>query len=198
MTYKQMNGSFSQSSPSSMAAIHGWDKDQIHRPRSTSDITELHQSDTRRSRLNSPSTQLLLQPPLAQSTSSTNNVDTVDFYDVGNVLGEIGILEKAVSKIDAECETDAQLYFIEREKLEKLMKEQTVLEERMWKILAVHISSTLLIQTPEYQVCVRLSCTVYVHTHHVVGVLHHGQRWRNMSQPGGGGAKIKWATWDCG
>lgn len=54
--------------------------------------------------------------------------------------------------MDAICETDVQVFFIEREKLEKLMKEYPVLELRMWKILGVHIASTLLIQTTEYQV----------------------------------------------
>lgn len=107
----------------------------------------------------SHSTGTSLHPPEKSHSSNSsghsatyNVVESMDFYDVGNVLGEIGILEQAVSQIDAVCETDVMVFFIEREKLENLMKEQPVLEERMWKILAVHIASTLLIQTAEYQV----------------------------------------------
>jgi CRP-like cAMP-binding protein len=81
-----------------------------------------------------------------------NLVECIDFYDVGNVLGEIGILEHKENEIDAICETDVQVFLIERMKLELLMQRYPVLRDRMWKILGIHIASTLLIKLVEYQV----------------------------------------------
>ena len=89
-----------------------------------------------------------------KSTMLLNMVECIDFYDVGNVLGEIGILEQKVNHIDALCETDVEVFFIERVKLERLMKKYPVLNERMWKILGVHIASTLLTKLTEYEVCI--------------------------------------------
>ena len=71
---------------------------------------------------------------------------------MGNVLGEIGILEQRENQFEAVCETDVKVFFISRDELEKLMKKHPVLEERMWKILAVHIASTVLSNTTEYNV----------------------------------------------
>ena len=98
------------------------------------------------------SAQNSLNFPFADKAMLMNMVQCVDFYDVGNVLGEIGILELKVNQIDAICETDVQVFFIEREKLEKLMKKYPVLKERMWKILGVHIASTMLAKLTEYEV----------------------------------------------
>lgn len=87
-----------------------------------------------------------------RSSMLLNMVECIDFYDVGNVLGEIGILERKDNEIDAICETDVQVFFIDKLKLEVLMQKHPVLMERMWKILGVHIASTLLIKLAEYQV----------------------------------------------
>ena len=104
----------------------------------------------------------LLTPDRSHSTANTvldkstmllNMVECIDFYDVGNVLGEIGILENRENEIDAICETDVQVFLIERNQLENLMLKYPVLRDRMWKILGVHIASTLLIKLAEYQVC---------------------------------------------
>ena len=86
------------------------------------------------------------------NSAKTAHVECIDFCDVGNILGETGILEQKVNEVDAICETDVQLFFIEREKVEMLIKEYPVLKERMWKLLGVHIASTLLIQQSDYQV----------------------------------------------
>lgn len=85
-------------------------------------------------------------------SAKTAHVEAIDFCDVGNILGEIGILEQKVNEVDAICETDVQLFFIGREKVEMLITEYPVLKDRMWKLLGVHIASTLLIQLSEYQV----------------------------------------------
>ncbi len=88
-------------------------------------------------------------------TSHMNVVECIDFCDVGNVLGEIGILEQKVNEVDAICETDVQVFFIGKEKVEMLIKEHPVLKDRLWKLLGVHIASTLLMQLSEYQVNVQ-------------------------------------------
>ena len=154
------------SRPSSPTLLE--DKSHFGRLRSASDVPEFHKQDTRKTDHVHHNTSMLsvqrsnnnlLSPDRLLASSSTsaiptyyNVVESIDFYDVGNVLGEIGILRNAASQIDAVCETDVKVFFIERGKLEQLMIEHPVLEERMWKILAVHIASTLLVQTPEYQV----------------------------------------------
>lgn len=81
-----------------------------------------------------------------------NMVECIDFYDVGNTLGEIGILECKENQIDAICETDVQVFFIERRTVEDLLSKYPVLRDRMWKIVGVHIASSLLTKLTEYQV----------------------------------------------
>lgn len=83
-------------------------------------------------------------------------VECIDFYDVGNVLGEIGILEHKENEIDAICETDVDVFFIQKEKLEILMTKHPVLLERMWKILGIHIAATVLTKLTEYEVCMKI------------------------------------------
>lgn len=87
-------------------------------------------------------------------SAKTANVESIDFCDRGNILGEIGILEQKVNEVDAICETDVQVFFIGKEKVEMLIKEHPVLKDRMWKLLGVHIASTLLSQLSEYQVAI--------------------------------------------
>ena len=112
-------------------------------------------------------------PPSLNSSESTvpregksarvNVVECIDFCDVGNVLGEIGILEQRVNEVDAICETDVMVFFIARHKVESLIKEHPVLKDRLWKLLGVHIASTLLIQLSEYQVLIDLIYTCRLH-----------------------------------
>ena len=90
---------------------------------------------------------------LDKSSMLLNVVECIDFYDVGNVLGEIGILERKDNEIDAICETNVQVFLIQKQNLENLMQKYPVLKDRMWKILGIHIASTLLIKQDEYQVC---------------------------------------------
>lgn len=81
-----------------------------------------------------------------------NMVECIDFYDVGNILGEIGILEHKENQIDAICETDVQVFFIEKKTVDDLLSKYPVLRDRMWKIVGVHLACSLLTKSTEYQV----------------------------------------------
>lgn len=108
---------------------------QLHSSRS--DLYRLHSS---------------VSSSIDKSSLFLNLVECIDFYDVGHVLGETGILKRKDNEIDAICETDVQVFLIKKKDLEHLMLAFPVLKDRMWKILGVHIASSLLIKQDEYQV----------------------------------------------
>ncbi len=104
-----------------------------------------------------PSDRNLSHNPLLPNTFHGHDypnliTESFDFYEAGNVMGEIGMLEQGINEVGAICETDVQVFFIEREKLEHLLYIYPILEEKLWKIVGVGIAATILGQLTEYQV----------------------------------------------
>ena len=158
VTYKQLDHSYSTSS-SNIFAIPGVE----NKNRTTSLGVSTLAPKAPQSSNGSPShasSELPIDKSGRSSTSSIidkstmllNMVECIDFYDVGNILGEIGILEHKENQIDAICETDVQVFFIEKKTVDDLLSRYPVLRDRMWKIVGVHIASSLLAKLTEYQV----------------------------------------------
>ncbi|XP_078585490.1 sperm-specific sodium:proton exchanger-like isoform X2 [Branchiostoma floridae x Branchiostoma japonicum] len=76
-----------------------------------------------------------------------------DYLTSGNIIGEMGILNKQPRSTSVSCETSIQTYYISAEDMDMAFDLFSVnfLKERIWRVVAIRISTPLLLKTLAYQ-----------------------------------------------
>ncbi|KAI8489565.1 Sodium/hydrogen exchanger 10 [Branchiostoma belcheri] len=76
-----------------------------------------------------------------------------DYLTSGNIIGEIGILNKQPRSTSVSCETSVQTYYISAEDMDMAFDlfSSNFLKARIWRVVAIRISTPLLLKTLAYQ-----------------------------------------------
>ncbi|XP_078670954.1 sperm-specific sodium:proton exchanger-like isoform X2 [Branchiostoma floridae x Branchiostoma belcheri] len=76
-----------------------------------------------------------------------------DYLTSGNIIGEIGILNKQPRSTSVSCETSVQTYYISAEDMDMAFDlfSSSFLKARIWRVVAIRISTPLLLKTLAYQ-----------------------------------------------
>ncbi|CAH1258973.1 SLC9C1 [Branchiostoma lanceolatum] len=76
-----------------------------------------------------------------------------DYLTSGNIIGEIGILHRQPRSTSVSCETSVQTYYISADDMEMAFDlfSSSFLKERIWRVVAIRISTPLLLKTLAYQ-----------------------------------------------
>ncbi|XP_013420708.1 sodium/hydrogen exchanger 10 [Lingula anatina] len=84
----------------------------------------------------------------------SHDEEVMDYLSAGNVLGEMGFLTNSPRNADIICETSVQVYLIKLEDMLLALHtfvEEPSLEYRLWHVCAVRLSTTIMLNQPQYQ-----------------------------------------------
>ena len=107
----------------------------------------------------SPISSALCPPPPTNTPRTASSfskkwtmVDSAKFISVGQVLGDVAMLEGGNANFYACCETGVKVFRIPRQEVLHLLQERPVLEERLWKHRGINVATMLLERLLEYKV----------------------------------------------